>query len=102
MCPLRFSRCPNHDIRFDCWNVKIFDDNKRGYVISYLLCFNLQQITIFYKFYGDSNLHTFRSPTNNRAAFAAFRKLLKTPFARIYLVTAHNLHNLRIVPKHNE
>ena len=104
MCPLRFTRCPNHYIGFS-WNVQIFDDSKRGYVISYLLCRNRQQITVFFlnftafKFLKTA-LQTFRTLPHNEAAFATFRNLLKTPYARIYLVT--DLHNLRLVHKHKK
>ena len=80
MCPLRFTRCPNHYIGFSR-NVKIFDDSKRGYVISYLLCRNRQQITVIFKFYGETALQTFRTPPYNNAAFDTFRNLLKTSCA---------------------
>ena len=99
MCPLRFTRCPNHYIGFS-WNVKIFDDNKRGYVISYVLCRNRQQVTVYYKFYGENALQTFLTPPNNEAAFATFRQLLRTPYARIYLISSP--HNLRLIHKHKK
>ena len=99
MCPLRFTRCPNHYIGFSR-NVTIFDDNKRGYVISYLLCHNQKQITVFFKFHGETALQTFRTPPYNNPAFATFRNLLKAPCARIYLIS--DLHNLRLAHKHKK
>ena len=99
MCPLLFSRCPNHDIRFDCRNVRIFEENQRGYVICYLLCFNLKQITIFYKFHNDPVLRHFRTPAHDQIAFTAFRDLLKTPFPKLFIVTPRNI---RTIPKHKE
>ena len=99
MCPLRFIRCPNHFIGFSR-NVEIFDDNKPGYVISYVICRNQRQITILYKFKGEKPLHKFNTPPHDNAAFVKFRDLLTAPRARIYLISS--IHNLPLVHKHRK
>ena len=100
MCPpLRFNRCPDHYIGFSR-NVQIFDDNRRGYVISYVLCRNQQQVTVFYKFFGDHTLQTYISPPHNVAQFKTLNRLLQYPYSRIYLFS--NYYNIRLAHKHKK
>ena len=100
MCPpLRFNRCPNHHIGF-CRNVLLSDDNRRGYVVSYVLCRNKQQVTVYYKFFGDHNLQTYISPPHNVAQYNTLNRLLNLPYSRIYLFS--NYYNIRLANKHKK
>ena len=100
MCPpLGFSRCPYHHIGF-CRNVIISDDNRRGYVVSFRLCRNQHQVTVYYKFFGDHNLQTYTSPPFNLGQYNTLNKLLNLPYSRIYLFSTH--YNLSLANKHKK
>ena len=100
MCPpLRFSRCPYHHIGF-CRNVLLSDDNRRAYVVSYRLCRNEHQVTVYYKFFGDHNLQTYVSPPNNVAQYTTLNRLLNLPYSHIYLFS--NYYNVRLANKHKK
>ena len=100
MCPpLRFSRCPYHHIGF-CRNVLLSDDNRRAYVVSYRLCRNEHQVTVYYKFFGDHNLQTYVSPPQNVEQYTTLNRLLNLPYSHIYLFS--NYYNVHLANKHKK